>query len=56
MTKDELIELIKTSTIGKRMYVTFETCNPDVITPSEVDELAETIMGVLRSEAPFDWG
>lgn len=54
MTHEKLKELIKTSTFGKRMYVEFETCNPDVITPSEVDELAEKIMAELVSETSLD--
>lgn len=43
MTRVQLREAVMQSTICQRLYVDYETVNPDVITPSEVDELISTI-------------
>ena len=54
MNKNDVIEIIKKSTLGKRLCVKYDTANPDVITPSEVDELAQTLMDRFMDEVVSD--
>lgn len=52
MTYDRLIEIIKTSDIGLRQYTEHETVNPDVMTPSDVEDLARRIWREMEPGQP----
>lgn len=54
MTRVQLREAVMQSRICQRLYVDYETVNPDVITPSEVDELISTIWEVYERSRSDD--